>query len=237
VPPATLARTLTAAPSSEGMIAGYAVPAARFAVLYEIGGSIPSPQDFHGAQNITFDYIDAFFFQEFELDNDTELLAMVGIPVGQQLDPVAIDFDFTAVFNETSAFIPSQEVVDTMIVNALSQPAVQLLLDLLRELPTNSPFSSVSTVTYLKRDQPQPAKEDSSIPMAAYGAMAATCVLVCAIGGMAVVRRKTRYKPLKSEFLQMPHQSNIMAFMDKESGPVYSLASASSSSSKCRVRR
>ncbi|KAL7574452.1 hypothetical protein ACA910_015823 [Epithemia clementina (nom. ined.)] len=146
--PSSSSEQPTVAPSVTPQV----VPASPFAVIYTlaIAGADPTPEEFAEAADLTLTHIDQFLTTTFASIPETSYLGQASFPTSTGIDPVTIDYGFTALFADNSQEIPNASELDQLIEESLSDPAVNNLTDSLRALSGSNPFSTTETVSYAK---------------------------------------------------------------------------------------
>jgi hypothetical protein len=136
----------SAAPSIDRVI-----DASPFFVLYEFDGADPAvtDADFQQAAAITASYINDYFIAFFEF-SDVSNLDNVQTRINEFLtDPIRIGFDVSYSFSEDSSFIPSQQELDNLLIQAFQLPNVQALQFALRGIPGANPFANTADASYV----------------------------------------------------------------------------------------
>jgi hypothetical protein len=113
------------------------------------------------AEMITLTFIDDYLQQNFELVTATTYDSLVGSRTAFSPDFTELDYIASARFGQTSEYVPPTSELDLLVEIALSQPQVQTLLIMLRNLPQDNPYSKTSEVTY-KRDTNKSSEKSSS---------------------------------------------------------------------------
>lgn len=136
---------------SGAIVAGNSVKSTPFSVTYTLDPvNNPSEASFNEVADLTLAYLQSYFESFFGDTPFSVLIKFFGSQVGNTGtgDPARIGFDVTAIFTDDSEIVPSQSDIDVLIDTALSEPAVQALLDQLRALGVQNPFSNTVTVDY-----------------------------------------------------------------------------------------
>ena len=137
----------TSSPTSPSQI----VQASPFGAIYTLETGVePTSVDYAAASDLTLDHIDQFMATIFASIPETSYLGQVSFPTSETDNPVSIDFDFTAIFGGGSQTVPLPMELDQLIEQSMSQPTVDDLIDKLRALPSNNPFSTTTDVSYFK---------------------------------------------------------------------------------------
>lgn len=116
-------------------------------ILTFVGVTDPSSIEFDDSTQQVLDYLDTWFFDEYDLNPFSELIATSGTQTGTSSSPdVTIGLNFSLLFSEDSEFIPTTSDVDVQLLTAFQQPHVQALLDALHD--GSGSFTDTTNVIY-----------------------------------------------------------------------------------------
>jgi hypothetical protein len=116
-----------------------------FSVLYELrpDDGLPSEEEIDQVTDLTIDYLIGYFLQT---------VAGIDRFSGEHIDDrfifgeaFAIDYAATATFRGDSV-IPPVSTLDAVLVNAFTEPALSVYMDLLATLPPENPFADPTAV-------------------------------------------------------------------------------------------
>jgi hypothetical protein len=124
------------------------VPASPFSVQYDITGT-PTDADFTQATDLTQQYLEDYFTQQFGLNVATIMTDFTGAVTGTDPATDTASYAVSVTFDDTSAFVPTTADLDLMLIAAFQQPFVQTLLDSLAGLPSSNPFATTTAANYL----------------------------------------------------------------------------------------
>jgi hypothetical protein len=138
----------TVAPSPIAPVAGNVVPASPFSITYSTDAGA-TPVQLEEAAAVTLDYLETYIISQFDLSTATVLDDFMGMLTGSDAGTNTASFDATAIFSETSSFLPSTADVDALMQAAFSPPLViGLLTALATELSPSNPLSGTTEITY-----------------------------------------------------------------------------------------
>jgi hypothetical protein len=161
--------------------------------LYDFAGTDPTLSDsnYQQAAAVTANYINDYMIAFFEFSDDTTL-ENVQTRIGEfEEDPVRIGYDVNFSFGSDSTLVPSQQLLDSLIIQAFQQPNVQALVAALRGIPGNNPFATTSDVSYTTPDGTL-FLEGSSMSGAGVAAVAAGCLLLASASALYLTNRARR---------------------------------------------
>ena len=152
----------------------------------------------------------------FDFADDT-VLENVQTRIGEfERDPVRIGFDVDYVFGAESTLVPTQQQIDTLLIQAFQQPNVQALLAALRGIPGTNPFSAVADVSYTTPDGTV-FLEGGSMSGAGVAAVAAGCLVVASALALYLTNRaKRRGLPLLHRTDSSSHAPKIIPVAESE---------------------
>jgi hypothetical protein len=228
MPSVMLSVSPSAAPSIDRVI-----DASPFIVLYEFDGADPAvtDADFQQAAAITASYINDYFLAFFEFSDVTNL-DNVQTRINEFLtDPIRIGIDVNYRFSEDSSFIPSQQDLDNLLIQAFQLPTVQALQLALRGIPGANPFANTADASYVNEagevilELSATENLSGGTSGAAKAAIATSGLLIAAVLALFVTQRaKSNSSPflktLKPKFttlrakLQLPFKRNSLPHHD-----------------------
>ena len=213
--------------------ASVVVLAAPFSVTYEADGRVAGIADLITTSDITLHYLNRFFIQHFKFRSEATMRRFVSEVIGRATKPARIGYEVRVVLAQGSE-LPSSEDLDSLLMEALEQPAVQELLDALGQGPTENPLSATDSVTYDPMSpffllggshqnipenkeiaEPRSKKKESGLLTAFIILLVFT---ICFVALVVLRRKVSRRLPewITKEKTEPQEQNNLMAFRDDE---------------------
>ena len=191
------------------------IPLSDFTITYNIaGGEVPGDESFDEAGDVTALYIEEIIRANFEFSDEISVLSVTTTPLETATAPTEITFATTIEFDPDSLVVPSAGELDVLMATIFQQPTVQTLYLLLRNLPTDNPFSRTDSVGYSREASGAdlaPSVFDagffsgrtgsgsgSGLSGLGVAAVVGTCVVSLLVAGFLYVRRRSklaRYMP------------------------------------------
>ena len=139
-------------------------------------------------------YLQDYFFDEFEMNDDSQLEEFLTIFLDTAFDfgePIPIEYESSAVFDEDSDDIPSMSALDDVLESAFEGNNLEGYVGMLQALPNQNLFSKTLSVELTEPtigDSTRAAPAERGVTTAA-AAMAGTTGLLLILAG-AILRRR-----------------------------------------------
>lgn len=116
----------------------------------------PTAGDVSSANAVSMQYLHDFLTTALNFEG-ANLLQLKWVQSGISYSPIRVGYMGSIVLSANSIFTPTRAFLDSVIASAFQQPNVETLILILDNLPTSSPFSTTTSVTYTPNVVPQTA--------------------------------------------------------------------------------
>jgi hypothetical protein len=185
----------------------------KFVARYRLNSAVaPSAENFDAAVRVTSAYLQKFLEDFYGQSPFSTIVGFSRIATKNNGagDPALISFYVTLIFSPDSPFVPTADAIDVLLGTAFSPPAVKVILDQLRALGADNPFSNTVNVEFspgeiIPREKGSSQGENnndrskSHILTVIIFSMVATATSLVIVVGFVTMRRKRKQKPPEEE--------------------------------------
>jgi len=122
-----------------------------------------------------------------------------GSATGVAFRPNRIGFEGDTTFSKTSSSVPTGQELDALLALAFEEPQVGIFLTMLKELPPDNPFSTVTNVVYSSSRGSEEERTESRFSRSLIFVTAGLSILFCIQGFLYIAfKQRLRYHNSKS---------------------------------------
>ena len=181
-------------------------------------------QQIDEAVDISFTFLNDYLMNAFDDNNRITYDSLIGTRIAHSIDYTTIQYmaavRFVLVDQDSSPSLPATSDIDALIQMAFNPATVQVLLDLLRNLPASNPYSQTAAVVYASIEvettsttaTDQPPAADSGKSVASTVGISGALLMICLCTGLVALHRwgyftKFRRKKNKTNYHKAPTTS------------------------------